>query len=77
MGGAQFSRLFKVTMTVTLHQYIIERRVEKAKALLTETDIKIVEIAQECGFSDQVHLNKFFTRVVGITPARFRKKFQL
>lgn len=76
LGGAQFSRLFKVTMNLTLHQYIIERRVEKAKALLTETDIKIVEIAQECGFSDQVHLTKFFTRVVGITPARFRKKFQ-
>ncbi|WP_376711262.1 helix-turn-helix domain-containing protein [Pseudochrobactrum lubricantis] len=36
--------------------------------------MKIVEIAQECGFSDQVHLTKFFTRVVGITPARFRKK---
>lgn len=74
---AQFSRLFKATMQVTLHQYIIQRRIEKARILLSETELKIVEIAQECGFSDQVHLTRLFNRSLGISPAAFRRKFRI
>lgn len=74
LGPAQFARLFKRSTNVTLHQYIILRRIERARALLEETDLPIVEIAQECGFSDQVHLSRFFSRIVGTSPASFRRK---
>lgn len=74
VGAAQFGRLFKRTMDMTPQQYIIRRRIERARALLTETDMPIVEIAQECGFADQVHLTRFFGRITGTSPASFRRK---
>lgn len=76
VGAAQFARLFKRTTNVTLHQYIIRRRVEKARDLLVETRMPIAEIAHECGFADQVHLTRFFGRIIGTSPASFRKKAQ-
>lgn len=74
VGAAQFGRLFKRTMDMTPHQYIIRSRIERARTLLTETDMPIVEIAQECGFADQVHLTRFFGRIMGTSPASFRRK---
>src|SRR5690606_38537684 len=76
VGPAQFGRLFKRTMNMTSHQYIIRSRVERARTLLTETDMPIVEIAQECGFADQVHLTRFFGRIMGTSPASFRRKIK-
>jgi len=76
VGTAQFARLFKRATHVTLHQYIIKRRVERARDLLTETDMPIAEIAHECGFADQVHLTRFFGRIIGASPASFRKKYK-
>lgn len=74
VGAAQFARLFKRATNVTLHQYIIKRRVERARELLMETHMPIAEIAHECGFADQVHLTRFFGRIIGTSPASFRKK---
>lgn len=74
LGSAHFARLFKRSKNVTLHQYIILRRIERARTLLEETDLPVVEIAQECGFADQVHLTRFFSRIVGTSPASFRRK---
>ncbi|MBC8716937.1 AraC family transcriptional regulator [Ochrobactrum sp. Marseille-Q0166] len=74
VGAAQFARLFKRATNVTLHQYIIKRRVERARHLLMETHMSIAEIAHECGFADQVHLTRFFGRIIGTSPASFRKK---
>lgn len=76
VGAAQFARLFKRATKVTLHQYIIRRRVEKARELLVETQMPIAEIAHECGFADQVHLTRFFGRIIGTSPASFRRKAQ-
>lgn len=76
LGPAQFARLFKRSTNVTLHQYIILQRIERAGNLLRETDIPIIEIAQECGFADQVHLTRFFNRIVGTSPASFRRRFR-
>ncbi|NKX15882.1 helix-turn-helix transcriptional regulator [Ochrobactrum pseudogrignonense] len=52
--------MFKRATNVTLHQYIIRRRVDKARDLLMETQMPIAEIAHECGFADQVHLTRFW-----------------
>lgn len=76
VGAAQFARLFKRTTNVTLHQYIIKRRVERARDLLIDTDMPIAEIAHDCGFADQVHLTRFFGRLVGKSPASFRKNIK-
>ena len=68
-----FSKLFKRSTGLPPHQYVIRERTEKAKALLTGTDLPVSVVAQDCGFSDQAHLTRHFRRLVGTTPARFRR----
>ena len=63
-----FLRLFKQRMGITPHQYILQRRIEKAKHLLQHSELSIAEIAVRTGFSDQSHLTRCFKRSFGITP---------
>jgi AraC family transcriptional regulator len=63
-----FSRLFKQSTGLTPHQYIIQRRVERAKQLLRRGDRNIADVAHAVGFSDQSHLTYHFKRILGITP---------
>lgn len=69
-----FGRLFKNTTGLTLYQFMIRCRIDRARYLLSETDMPIVTIAQECGFADQVHLTRAMRRNTGITPAAYRKR---
>jgi AraC-type DNA-binding domain-containing proteins len=71
-----FGRLFKQSAGLTLYQFIIRCRVDRARTLLAETRMPIIEIAQECGFADQVHLTRAMRRIAGTTPAAFRRKHQ-
>ena len=63
-----FLRLFKQSMGTTPHQYILQRRIEKAKYLLQHSELSIAEIALRVGFCDQSHLTRCFKRIVGVTP---------
>jgi AraC family transcriptional regulator len=73
LSADHFGRVFKQCAGVTLYQFIIRCRVDRARHLLEETGMPIIEIAQECGFADQVHLTRAFRRIVGTTPAAYRK----
>jgi AraC family transcriptional regulator len=54
-------------------QYLILRRVERAKQLLQAgTDLSLAEVALSAGFSDQSQFSHHFKRLVGVTPRRFR-----
>jgi AraC family transcriptional regulator len=69
-----FMRLFKQAFDMPPHRYIIERRVERAKALLKlDRSSTIAEIAAACGFSNQAHMQTLFKRVAGMTPGAFRR----
>ncbi|WGV27377.1 helix-turn-helix domain-containing protein [Halotia branconii] len=63
-----FCRLFKQSTGLTLHQYVIQQRVERAKQLLLQGEMSIADIALACGFSHQSHLNRHFKRLTGVTP---------
>jgi AraC family transcriptional regulator len=65
--------LFKETTGYSLHQYVIQQRVEKAKSLLRRSDLSIGEIAQRVGFYDSSHLTRHFKRLTGITPRTMRQ----
>jgi AraC family transcriptional regulator len=67
-----FSRLFKRSTGLTPHQYVIERRVQRAKELLGGTTLPIAEIALLCGFAHQSHLNRHFKRHFGVSPKALR-----
>jgi AraC-like DNA-binding protein len=64
--------LYAETMTNTLALHI-RQRVERAKLLLKEGKMKILEVAFACGFTDQSHLNRHFKRLTGMTPKNFSK----
>jgi hypothetical protein len=56
-------------------EYLLTRRVEHAKSLLTTTDKSLVEVALAVGFSTQAHFSTVFKRISGETPARWRSAF--
>ena len=67
-----FSRAFKQSMGMTATNYIAERRIERAKRMLEETELPISEIALRSGFSSQSHFTTAFRRLAGATPKAFR-----
>ena len=68
-----FARQFKAATRLPPHQYVIARRVERARQLLqTGTDLSLAEVAAHAGFSDQSQFTHHFKRVVGVTPGQFR-----
>ena len=68
-----FARQFKAATGLPPHQYVIMRRVERAKELLQAgTDLSLAEVGARAGFSDQSQFSRHFKRFVGVTPGRFR-----
>lgn len=69
-----FARLFKRAFGRSPYQYIIERRVERAKSLLRDCTHSIGEVALRCGFASQAHLHTAFKQRTGLTPGAYRKR---
>jgi AraC family transcriptional regulator len=74
MSKYHFSRSFKQSTGIAPHQYVLRRRVERAKQLLQKSRTSILEVALECGFAHPGHLSRHFKRMVGMTPKKFRQK---
>lgn len=67
-----FKEVFKTETGKAPHQYLIERRIHRAKEMLLANDMPIVQIALSVGFSSQSHFTLNFRRTTGKTPLRFR-----
>ena len=74
---AQFRRLFKELMQMSPSDYITNVRIDEAKTLLRTTSRRIGDIAAETGFFDHAHFIRTFKRIVGATPAKYRKNLTL
>lgn len=74
LSSYYFCRLFKQSMGITPHQYIIHQRVERAKKLLLRSNLTIVEVANMVGFANQSHLNYHFKRILGVTPRKVQSR---
>ncbi|MGA2213022.1 MAG: helix-turn-helix domain-containing protein [Bryobacteraceae bacterium] len=68
------ARAFKSAVGQSPHQYVLGRRIERAKELLRNTDLPVVDVALSSGFSSQSHLSHWFIRQVGVSPAVYRRQ---
>lgn len=67
------SRIMKTSTGVTLHQYILDYRIEASKNYLSTTDYDISHVAWMCGFGSTSHFIKLFRSKCGTTPYKYRK----
>lgn len=68
-----FSRIFSETYGMSITDYVLEKRFEKACHLLSTTSMTVDAIAAEAGFRDSGAIFKYFKKKLGITPAEYRK----
>jgi AraC family transcriptional regulator len=72
LSSGHFAHAFREATGVAPHRYVLERRVERAKELLRQSDLPITEIASRVGCSSHSHFSVLFNRVTGLTPRQFR-----
>ena len=71
------SALFKESTGMTIHRYIIKRRLEEvARLLVEEPRLRIKDIAWRCGFADASHLINSFQKTYCMTPETYRRRHQ-
>lgn len=68
-----FARLFRETIGVPPHRYLLHLKVARAKSLMAKTNVPLSQIAIDCGFADQPHMSRHFKNLTGVTPATFRR----
>ena len=68
-----FARVFRAAVGQSPHRYVLRRRIERAKELLRNTEMTVVDVALAVGFSSQSHLSYWFQRYVGVSPAAYRR----
>ena len=67
------STLFSSVEGITLEQYIIRQKIERAKELLFYDELNLSEIADKLGYSSVAHLSSQFKKVTGLTPSELKK----
>jgi AraC-like DNA-binding protein len=74
MSESHFMSLFKRVTGLSFVTYYNHFRIERAQALLAKTDESMASISQQVGFCDQSYFGTVFRRIVGMTPATYRRR---
>jgi AraC-like DNA-binding protein len=74
LSSFHFIRAFRSAFGMTPHQYLRERRLDRAKELLVTTPLPVTEICDQIGFQSLGSFSSLFRRMTGETPAEFRAK---
>jgi AraC family transcriptional regulator len=69
----RFLRSFTHATGTTPHSYITERRLQRARLLIRNSNLSIADIAADCGFAHQSHLGSAFKSRLGLSPQQYRK----
>ncbi|REE87414.1 two-component system response regulator YesN [Paenibacillus taihuensis] len=77
LNSAYLSRLFKKETGQTLMDYIIGAKMNHAKIMLVESDMKISEICEAMGYDNFSHFSKVFKKQVGVHPQEYRKRYHM
>jgi AraC family transcriptional regulator len=73
LSAKHFARAFRQSTGLAPHQWLLQRRIDKAKRLLCDAQVPLADAALACGFADQSHLTRVFTRAVGLSPGQWRR----
>ena len=76
LSRSHFSRAFQAATGESPQEFIIGRRISRARELLTDERHTIAEVAAAAGFSSQAHLSSAFKKRLGVTPSRYRASFR-
>jgi AraC family transcriptional regulator len=77
LSASHFKTMFKRSTGFAVHEYVIRRRVNRAKQLLTRSNLAASQIAAEVGFSHQSHMARAMRRVLGVTPSAIARSSRL
>ena len=72
MNAYSFSRAFRQSTGIPPHRYVMNSRIEKAKRLLMDENLPLVEVGMEVGFRNQSHFTTLFRKLTGVTPKVYR-----
>jgi AraC family transcriptional regulator len=73
LSPSHFKPLFKASTGLAPHQYVIRRRVERARVLLLDGRLPMAQVALDAGFAHQSHMARAMRRVLGVTPGMVRR----
>ena len=73
LSSSHFARRFRHSFGTSVHQYLIQLRIDHAKYMLNRGDKSLAEIAVQSGFYDQASFTRTFTRIERMTPSRWRR----
>lgn len=76
MSSAHFSTIFSQIAGKTFISYLTGLRIERAKALLSDTDMRLSAIAMEIGYNEPNYFSHVFRKLEGITPKEYRARYQ-
>jgi AraC family transcriptional regulator len=77
MSLYRFLRSFSATIGMTPHAWIVDQRLQKARMLIENNNAGLADIAISCGFSSQSHMTEVFSRLIGISPARYERDIEV
>ena len=75
LSVSALERRFKATFNVSPSRYILNTRVQSACHLLTQSTKDLATIAGECGFYDQSHFSRQFSKAMNLSPLKYRKLY--
>lgn len=73
LSVTQLKALFRKSTGMPVHAFVVQRRVERARALLVQSDLPVAQVALEAGFAHQSHMARWMKRVLGVTPSSLRR----
>ena len=75
LSESRFRVLFAAVYGISPHKYLTDVRISAAKEMLWNTEIPLLDIAENCGFGSQQYLTDTFKKSVGISPGKYRVQF--
>lgn len=74
LSPSHFCRAFKTAMGVSPHQYLIGLRIERARQLLAESRMAVIDVGAAVGYDDPSYFARLFRRATGLSPAGYRRR---